>query len=159
MIRGAIFYFSWRFYLLFKNENYFKPHVKTVIINKVSYSLYTFRDSGYTLFPLLIVLLFLTRTSLKIIILNFGFTAVQWREFILRFYYGLYKSYGSFIAFNMDRTKFVFKSRVFFLHSKYRTFVLFTELIRPHLNNQFISILILICGVIIGDFTFMIKIS
>ena len=59
------------------------------------------------------------------------------------FYYGLYKSYGSFIAFNMDRTKFSFSNQEFsfYIPNTEHLFALFTNPIRPNLNNQFISIL------------------
>ena len=149
MIRGEpyiLFFMSLFLFIILKNEQTtFKPHIKTVLFTGVVIACIALsRQWGILLFPPLVILLFFTRDKFKNNYFKFwffssalGISLSSW------FYYGLYKSYGSFIAFNMDRTKFSFSNQElsFYIPSTEHIFSLFTNPIRPNLNNQFISIL------------------
>ena len=149
MIRGEpyiLFFMSMFLFIILKNEKtIFKPHVKTVIITGLVIACIALsRQWGILLFPPLIVLLFLTRDKFKNNYFKFWFySSTVGVSLSYWFYYGLYKSYGSFIAFNMDRTKFSFSNQEFsfYIPNTEHLFALFTNPIRPNLNNQFISIL------------------
>jgi len=149
MIRGEpyiLFFMSLFLFIILKNEQtIFKPRIKTVLFTGVVIACIALsRQWGNLLFPPLVILLFFTRDKFKNNYFKFWFySSALGISLSYWFYYGLYKSYGSFIAFNMDRTKFSFSNQElsFYIPNIEHLFSLFTNPIRPNLNNQFISIL------------------
>ena len=100
------------------------------------------RQWGFLLFIPLIVLLIYKNAKLNYFKFwsksaSIGALLSSW------FYVGLYQNYGSFTAFNMESKGFSLNNQnlSFYIPNFSQLEFLFTKPIRPHLNNQFISIL------------------
>ena len=102
------------------------------------------RQWGFLLFPALGVLFFHKSINKSLDYFKFlsytffiGFIFSSW------FYFGLFFEYGTFTAFNKDSLGFDFlnKPLTFYLPNTKHFVYLFTNPIRPYLNNQFITTL------------------
>ncbi len=147
MIRGEpyiLFFMSIFLYLIYKHEksgfefNFKYIFYTGLVIGAIALS----RQWGFLLFLPLIYLYFFKEFNLKYLKLwslcaTIGAALSSW------FYIDLYRRYGSFTAFNHDFYGFSFSNQNFnFYVPNYEQIVyLFTKPIRPHLNNQFVSIL------------------
>ena len=100
------------------------------------------RQWGFLLFIPLIVLLISKNSKQNYLIfwLTSSFIGALLSSW---FYVGLYRKYGSFTAFNLESKGLSFSNQnlSFYIPNLSQLEYLFTEPIRPNLNNQFISIL------------------
>tara|TARA_B110000444_G_scaffold259840_1_gene304836 strand:- start:1858 stop:3213 length:1356 start_codon:yes stop_codon:yes gene_type:complete len=149
MIRGEnyiLFFLSIFLYLILKMEksNYKFNFKRTIYFGLVIGGLALSRQWAFFLFLPIIIMLFTTQINdkkeyLKIWIPSsvIGFLLSGW------FYINLYLKAGSFTAFNMERTSFSFYNQPisFYIPTLENFKYLFFKPIRPHLDNQFFSIL------------------
>ena len=100
------------------------------------------RQWGFLLFIPLIVLLFY-RNSKRNYLIFWSSSSFIGGLFSSWFYFGLYRQYGSFTAFNMESKGFSFNNHnlSFYLPNLSQLEFLFTKPIRPNLDNQFFSII------------------
>ena len=147
MIRGEpyiLFFLSFFILLIYKADNRdydfnFKLIFLTgLVIGCIALS----RQWGFFLFLPLVILLFQFQSKLKYLIFwsssaLLGFLISSW------FYFGLYQKYGSFTAFNMQSSDFSLSNQAhtFYFPNLSQLQYLFSKPIRPHLDNQFFSII------------------
>lgn len=149
MIRGEpyiLFFMSLLLYIIFKVEkSQFELSIKTIAFTGIVIAgIALSRQWGFLLFPPLIILLFINRKLPKKNYFKFWlYSSALGASLSSWFYFGLYRSYGSFFAFNMDRTNFSFSNQPisFYFPTSEHLISMFTNPIRPNMNNQFISIL------------------
>ncbi len=100
------------------------------------------RQWGFLLFIPIIILLFFHKSKKQYFKFWFTSSAIG-ALFSGWFYLGLYQKYGSFTAFNMESSKFSFSNQElsFYIPNLTHLEYLFSKPIRPHLDNQFLSIL------------------
>jgi len=147
MIRGEpyILFFLSLFLLVIhkaENNNYFLSFkfvsLSGVIIGCIALS----RQWGFLLFlPLIILLIFISPKGKYLIF--WSLSSIVGASLSSWFYVGLYRRYGSFTAFNMESNGFSFANQdmTFYFPSLDQLAYLFSKPIRPHLDNQFLSIL------------------
>ncbi len=147
MIRGEpyiLFFLSLFILIIYKadNSNY-DYNIKLILLAGIVIgSIALSRQWGFLLFIPLIVLLISKNSKQNYLIfwLTSSFIGALLSSW---FYVGLYRKYGSFTAFNLESKGFSFsnQSLSFYIPNLSQLEYLFTEPIRPNLNNQFISIL------------------
>tara|TARA_A100001015_G_scaffold129298_1_gene143431 strand:- start:3234 stop:4592 length:1359 start_codon:yes stop_codon:yes gene_type:complete len=147
MIRGEpyiLFFMSLFIYSICKFEqNDFRFELKPIFFTGVIIAgIALSRQWGFLLFLPLIYLYFFKEFNLKYLKLwslcaAIGAALSSW------FYIDLYRKYGSFTTFNQNFNGFSFSNQNFnfYIPNYEQLEYLFTKPIRPHLNNQFISIL------------------
>ena len=127
-----------------EKSNYKFNFKRTIYFGLVIGGLALSRQWAFFLFLPIIIMLFTTQINdkkeyLKIWIPSsvIGFLLSGW------FYINLYLKAGSFTAFNMERTSFSFYNQPisFYIPTLENFKYLFFKPIRPHLDNQFFSIL------------------
>lgn len=149
MIRGEpyiLFFLSLLIYLLIiVSKKNFDVNYKYFLLTGLLIGLIALsRQWGFLLFPALGLLIF--DKSIKDRKKYFGFISYSFFVgFIISgwFYINLYLKYGSFTKFNKDSLGFNFANKPsnFYFPSMENITVLFTNPIRPYLNNQFLSTL------------------
>ena len=147
MIRGEpyiLFFLSLFILIIYKadNSNY-DYNIKLILLAGIVIgSIALSRQWGFLLFIPLIVLLISKNSKQNYLIfwLTSSFIGALLSSW---FYVGLYRKYGSFTAFNLESKGLSFsnQSLSFYIPNLSQLEYLFTEPIRPNLNNQFISIL------------------
>lgn len=147
MIRGEpyiLFFLSLLIYFLIDTHTLnFKVERKVYLIVGLLIALIALsRQWGFLLFPAFGILFFhpsinRSRNYFKFLLFSFsiGFVLSSW------FYFSLYFEYGTFTAFNKDSLGFNFlnKPSTFYLPNTEHFVYLFTNPIRPYLNNQFVT--------------------
>ena len=147
MIRGEpyiLFFLSLLIYFLIDSHALnFKVERKIYFIVGLLIALIALsRQWGFLLFPAFGILFFhpsinKSREYFKFLLFSFfvGFILSSW------FYFGLYFEYGTFTAFNKDSLGFDFSNKPpsFYLPNMEYLGYLFSNPIRPYLNNQFIT--------------------
>ena len=147
MIRGEpyiLFFLSLFILIIYKadNSNY-DYNIKLILLAGIVIgSIALSRQWGFLLFIPLIVLLISKNSKQNYLIfwLTSSFIGALLSSW---FYVGLYRKYGSFTAFNLESKGLSFSNQnlSFYIPNLSQLEYLFTEPIRPNLNNQFISIL------------------
>jgi len=147
MIRGEpyiLFFLSLFLHIIHRAEsnNYFFNFKIVFLSGLVIACIALSRQWGFLLFIPLIILLFYEPLKRQYLIFwsssgVIGALLSGW------FYIGLYKRYGSFAAFNMESKGLSFTNQDFnfYIPSSAQLTYLFSKPIRPHLDNQFFSIL------------------
>ena len=147
MIRGEpyiLFFMSIFLYLIYKHEkSEFEFNFKYIfytglVIGAIALS----RQWGFLLFLPLIFLFFSKELNIKYLKL-WSLSAFFGTAFSSWFYINLFLRYGTFTPFNLDPRGFSFSNQKlsFYIPNSEHLQYLFTKPIRPHLDNQFISIL------------------
>ena len=147
MIRGEpyiLFFMSIFLYLIYKHEkSEFEFNFKYIfytglVIGAIALS----RQWGFLLFLPLIFLFFSKELNIKYLKL-WSLSAFFGAVFSSWFYINLFLRYGTFTPFNLDPRGFSFSNQKlsFYIPNSDHLHYLFTKPIRPHLDNQFISIL------------------
>ena len=147
MIRGEpyiLFFLSLFILIIYKadNSNY-DYNIKLILLAGIVIgSIALSRQWGFLLFIPLIVLL-ISKNSKKNYLIFWLTSSFIGALLSSWFYVGLYRKYGSFTAFNLESKGLSFsnQSLSFYIPNLSQLEYLFTEPIRPNLNNQFISIL------------------
>ena len=149
MIRGEpyiLFFLSIFLYLISKTQDKnYEINLKNkvflgIIIGFIALS----RQWGFLLFLPIIFLLFSKVVNNKSLYFkNWALSAIVGFFISGWFYINLYLKYGTFTAFNMSSKSFAFSNQPFsfYIPSLENISFLFSKPIRPHLDNQFISIL------------------
>ena len=147
MIRGEpyiLFFLSLFLLIIFTVEknNYILDFKFVLFTGVVIACIALSRQWGFLLFPPLIILLFSANSKRK----YFRFWAYSSTLGALLsswFYIGLYQKFGSFTSFNMESRGFAFSNQnySFYIPNSKHLEYLFFKPIRPHLDNQFFSIL------------------
>lgn len=149
MIRGEPYILFFLSIILFKFVELSSKQFKFTPYDVVTFgfligSLALSRQWAFLLFPGFLLLYFVNskidkKRYFKFISLSFliGFASSSW------FYFSLLFRYGSFTTFNIAPTKFSFynQPREFYIPTLENLRYLFYKPIRPHLDNQFISII------------------
>ena len=147
MIRGEpyiLLFMSIFLYLIYKHEksgfefNFKYIFYTGLVIGTIALS----RQWGFLLFLPLIFLFFSKELNIKYLKL-WSLSAFFGAAFSSWFYINLFLRYGTFTPFNLDRRGFSFSNQKlnFYIPNSEHFQYLFTKPIRPHLDNQFISIL------------------
>ena len=147
MIRGEpyiLLFMSIFLYLIYKHEksgfefNFKYIFYTGLVIGAIALS----RQWGFLLFLPLIFLFFSKELNIKYLKL-WSLSAFFGAAFSSWFYINLFLRYGTFTPFNLDRRGFSFSNQKlnFYIPNSEHFQYLFTKPIRPHLDNQFISIL------------------
>ncbi len=147
MVRGEpyiLFFLSLFLFIINKHEeekfefNYKSIFVTGLIIGGIALS----RQWGFLLFLPLIILFFSKQLNIKYFKL-WSFSALIGAALSSWFYINLFIKYGTFTPFNMKSPGFSFSNqRLSFYFPNYEQLTyLFYKPIRPHLDNQFFSIL------------------
>ena len=147
MIRGEpyiLLFMSILLYLIYKHEksgfefNFKYIFYTGLVIGAIALS----RQWGFLLFLPLIFLFFSKELNIKYLKL-WSLSAFFGAAFSSWFYINLFLRYGTFTPFNLDRRGFSFSNQKlsFYIPNSEHFQYLFTKPIRPHLDNQFISIL------------------
>ena len=147
MIRGEpyiLFFMSIFLYLIYKHEksgfefNFKYIFYTGLVIGAIALS----RQWGFLLFLPLIFLFFSKELNIKYLKL-WSLSAFFGAAFSSLFYINLFLRYGTFTPFNLDPRGFSFSNQKlsFYIPNSEHLQYLFTKPIRPHLDNQFISIL------------------
>ena len=131
-------------YLIYKHEksgfefNFKYIFYTGLVIGAIALS----RQWGFLLFLPLIFLFFSKELNIKYLKL-WSLSAFFGAAFSSWFYINLFLRYGTFTPFNLDRRGFSFSNQKlnFYIPNSEHFQYLFTKPIRPHLDNQFISIL------------------
>ena len=147
MIRGEpyiLFFLSLFILIIYKadNSNY-DYNIKLILLAGIVIgSIALSRQWGFLLFIPLIVLL-ISKNSKQNYLIFWSTSSFIGALLSSWFYVGLYRKYGSFTAFNLESKGLSFsnQSLSFYIPNLSQLEYLFTEPIRPNLNNQFISIL------------------
>tara|TARA_Y100000996_G_scaffold410203_1_gene392162 strand:+ start:777 stop:2135 length:1359 start_codon:yes stop_codon:yes gene_type:complete len=147
MVRGEpyiLFFLSLFLFIINKHEihkfdfNYRSIFFTALIIGGIALS----RQWGFLLFLPLIILLFSKQLNIKYLKL-WSLSAFIGALFSSWFYINLFIKYGTFTPFNLKSPGFSFSNQklAFYIPNYEHLKYLFTKPIRPHLDNQFFSIL------------------